>query len=128
MFIIIFFYILYFVICLIISGFTVHELGHILAAKYYNKKLEFIFSYGKLFNFIYVPRFIWYMPEDLTLKQKFIISIAGFTFEFIFSIMFYILGVKIFLLTSLVHLFLYKFYAGNSSDFYYIKEYINSFK
>lgn len=106
--------------CAIILMVT-HELGHFMMALLHEKVIKFEFSLEYLLNKIPIPRFIWYMPDDLELNQKKIIAISGFGFEFIYSIVFYCathatFGILL-IIFALVHLCLYNFYAGENNDF-----------
>ena len=100
-----------------------HEGGHYLAALLFGKHLKFKFSWGKLFNVIPVPRWIWrmplwdgYDPNKSCWKDK-IVALAGFTMEFFIAGVAVVLGWLWLLLVASVHIIAYPFYAGESSDF-----------
>lgn len=67
------------------------------------------------------------MPEDLNLKQKTIVGLAGFIGEFIYALICCLFGFKIVLIFMLLHLFLYKYYCGEKDDFQYLKQYVNRY-
>ena len=114
---------------LFISGILcciIHEGSHMLVAKlFFNKSINFHFEYGNLFNFIYIPRGIWNMPNGLSKKQQKLIAGAGFTGEFIFGIILFMIYRSFsyyYLLVALLHILLYNFYAGENSDFKFFKD------
>ena len=105
----------------VITLVIMHEFGHFLTAALNKKILKFEFKFVRIFNIIPIPRFIWYMPEDLTVNQQKLIAISGFGFEFVFCIVYLVLAHNIFsmllLALAILHLLAYKFYAGDFNDF-----------
>jgi hypothetical protein len=101
-----------------------HEFGHYITAKYYGKTITFKsnISYIKIFNKLNIPifRYVWYMPDGLTTKQRRIVAVAGFVFEFFMALILDIINVKfgiIYTFVAVIHITLYKFYAGEYNDF-----------
>ena len=103
------------ILAIITAGF-IHEFGHWIVAKLFGFTLKFRFKFGKF----YVPRFIWDMPETTNFKQR-SIAVAGFLSEigaacigiiFIPSIF-----TIIYCIVTILHFLIYKFYAGDISDF-----------
>ena len=97
----------------------------LVAKLFFNKSINFHFEYGNLFNFIYIPRGIWNMPNGLNRKQQKLIAGAGFTGEFIFGIILFMIYRSFsyyYLLVALLHILLYNFYAGENSDFNFFKD------
>lgn len=100
------------------AAVTLHELGHYLAARCFGKRLKFRFGWGWLWK-IPVPRFTWSMPYMEKRKQR-VVALAGFGTEFAFVPIFYALfpaWAPWYAAAALLHLGLYPFYAGASSDF-----------
>jgi hypothetical protein len=95
----------------------IHELGHYAAALCYGERLKFTFTWGRLFGRIPIPRWIWYMPTRLPLCDKRIIAGAGFGFEVFAGFPLLSAGLYAYPIVVLLHIALYPFYAGNSSDF-----------
>ena len=102
---------------------VVHEGGHYLVARYLGGKLKFHFNWGKLFDFIPVPRFTWNYPEHFAAWQRSLTAFAGFAFEVIIAVLFGMCGAAWSLpyaVMVLLHLFLYPYYAGEENDFDHI--------
>ena len=105
----------------LIIAAIVHEFGHWIVAKLFGYSIKFRFDVGHLW-FIPIPRGIWDMPITSRKKQR-IIALAGFGFEFLISILLYFVSLKftqIYLGVASLHLIVYRFYAGESSDFNFI--------
>jgi len=106
-----------------IVAMVVHEGGHSFMARLYKRKLHFKLKFGKLFKTIPVPRGVWQMPFDISRKAQRNIAMAGFGTEFLVAAIFVIIPytrvtiLPYYGLVALLHLVLYKFYAGNDSDF-----------
>lgn len=110
-----------FVIYLFLVGFLAHEASHYITARFFGKKITFTFSWGKLFNMIPIPRYIWIMPEDLTAKQKCTVAANGFRGEFIVAmVLLLITNSYIPMIAAVIHFLLYPYYAGSNSDFNFI--------
>lgn len=114
------------VIKVVLSGILamiVHEGGHSFMARLYKRKLHFKLKFSKLFKVIPIPRGIWQMPFDISRKAQRNIAMAGFGTEFLLVIIFTIIPytritiLPYYGLVALLHILLYKFYAGNESDF-----------
>lgn len=101
---------------LIILPAIVHEFGHYAASRYYGDPIKFKFSLGMI-GPIPIPRFIWRHP-DLPLDQLKVVCAAGFVTEFVIGF-FMPLPYRI---AAVLHLLLYKFYAGDNSDFSVFKK------
>lgn len=99
-----------------ICACLIHEGGHYLAALAFGKKLKFRFELGRLFGVVPVPRWVWDMPYMAEWKQR-IVAVAGFGAEFLCAGVAVALGWLWLLLVASVHVIVYPFYAGNSSDF-----------
>lgn len=97
----------------------VHEGGHFLMAFAFGHRLKFRFEWGKW----YVPRFVWGMPE-IAPKRQALIAAAGFGAEFILVpfllLAAYRFGV-VYLVAVFTHFIAYRSYAGEQSDFKWIK-------
>ena len=102
------------IVSAILTAFITHEGGHFLAALLLTGKvLKFRFAFGKL----YVPRFTWTMPYTTRKKQR-IIALAGFGLEIVVAAaLSLIFWTPVFASVSMLHLLLYRFYAGECSDF-----------
>ena len=65
------------------------------------------------------------MPDGLTpFKQK-LIAASGFGNEFLFAVVFYLLGVSFaiyYVIISVIHFVAYFFYAGDASDFQWFRK------
>lgn len=113
---------------IIVSGIlccVVHEGSHFLMAKYFGETIKFEFTFGYLFNKIPVPRGIWEMPMKFSSFEKKVVAGAGFTGEFLFSIILYMLIQKMFIfyiVVAILHISAYSFYAGDASDFKWFKD------
>lgn len=104
---------------IILAGMVVcltHEGGHYLTALAFGRKLKFRFEWGRLFGVVPVPRWVWFMPDMTRWEQK-IVASAGFGTEFLCAGIAAELGWFWLLLVASVHLAVYPFYAGDSSDF-----------
>lgn len=103
----------------IIAAMAIHEGGHYLAARCFGKRLQFRFSWARLWK-IPVPRFTWTMPYLIIKWKQKAIAVAGFGSELfcvpIFVAIFGDFGICYMGVVAL-HLILYRFYAGESSDF-----------
>ncbi len=109
-----------FILCIPASCLVIHEGGHYLVARFFGEKIKFRFSLGKLFGVIPVPRWVWTMPRRLSYAQRVAVALAGFGAE---------LGVILpfwqaeapwtlpYACFALLHLCLYRFYAGDANDF-----------
>ena len=102
----------------IIFAGLIHELGHFIAALGYGHFLQFEFSWGRLWR-IPVPRYVWYMPEEFTDRQKRHVALAGFGAEFLIAPILYFL-LPYYPLVIFVHLIFYPIYAGDLSDFQWL--------
>jgi hypothetical protein len=105
-----------------ISCMIIHILGHYLTAWCFGNKLKFYIYHINIFNKIKIPRLCWCMP-NLSNGKKAIIAWSGFLSETLFAMSIMILfnshleyGIFV-----IIHLLLYKHYAGNISDFNYTK-------
>ena len=97
----------------ILIAFLTHEGGHFLAALYFGHVLRFRFSWGR----VCVPRYVWEMPATTRRKQR-IIALAGFGLEIVVAAaLSLIFWTPVFASVSMLHLLLYRFYAGECSDF-----------
>lgn len=95
----------------------IHEMGHFIIALGYGHFLQFEFSWGRLWR-IPIPRYVWYMPEELPVQAKRHVALSGFGFEILAIPIFYILiDLMIYPIIVLLHLITYKFYAGADNDF-----------
>lgn len=101
----------------------IHEGGHMMMAMVFKRRIHFKFQFGMLFKFIPIPRGVWQMPNDISsIKQK-AIAIAGFLSEFLMLLM--LLSIPrcriefapYYAIVSIAHIMLYKYYAGEASDF-----------
>lgn len=93
-----------------------HELGHYLTARLFKARLTFRFSWGKLFGKIPIPRYVWDMPEELTLKQKKLVALSGFGVELLAAIPCACIDFWEYPVVAALHLVLYSFYAGENND------------
>lgn len=103
----------------------VHEFGHFLMAKLHGHTIRFRFARGTIPKLkIVVPRFIWYMPEGLSPFNKKLVALAGFGLEFLFTIPLWFFKPfgAIYLTVAMLHLISYPFYAGENSDFQWLKK------
>ena len=109
-----------------VAAFTaclVHEGGHYLAALLLTRKrLHFKFSPGRLGGKIPIPRFTWVMPWTPDRWRREVIAMAGFGLELLVAIILVVIAPRwtfavAYTMVSLIHLFLYRFYAGEASDF-----------
>lgn len=117
------------IICLfgaILLAGIIHEFGHFLSAKIFGETIKFRFSKGYIPKLkIIIPRFIWEMPERLSSNKKKIVALAGFGLEFLMIIPMILLFKPFgyfYLGASIFHLLSYKFYAGENSDFQWLKK------
>ncbi len=99
----------------------VHEAGHYFTALSFGERIVFRFAWGKLWGKVPIPRGVWYMPESFSLRQKKITALAGFGAEFLAAPFFYAVGLEAYIFVALLHLILYRFYAGEASDFQWFK-------
>ena len=99
-----------------VPAFLLHELAHYLTAKYFGTRLTFRFEWGKLFGKIPIPRYVWDMPEELTLKQKKLVALSGFGVELLAAIPCSCVGLWEYPIVAVLHLVLYSFYAGENND------------
>ena len=97
----------------------IHELGHFIVALGYGNFLRFEFSWGHLWR-IPIPRYIWYMPEEFTDRQKRHVALSGFGTEFMVAPILYFL-LPYYPLIAFLHLTIYPFYAGSVSDFQWLE-------
>lgn len=109
----------------LVIAVAIHECAHCLAAMICGKRLQFQFKTTKLW-FIPIPRLVWEMPEGVSVKQNNFIALSGFGVEVgiaIVLLVLYFLGYSIsvsymyYVVMALLHLCLYKFYAGDYNDF-----------
>ncbi len=68
----------------------IHELGHFIVALGYGNFLRFELNWGRLWR-IPVPRYVWYMPEELPVQAKRHVALAGFGSEFLVAPILYFL-------------------------------------
>ena len=111
-----------YILCAILICFVTHEGGHWVAAFFYGHRITFRFQWGLLFGVIPIPRYVWYMPNTDKGKQA-IIAAAGFLTEInaALLLLIFVPSFGVYCGTfALVHLILYKFYAGEDSDFKWI--------
>lgn len=114
---------LFFIVIAIFLACIVHEAGHYFTALFYGRRIKFSFSFSMLFNTIPIPRFIWYMPDDLTDSQKRMVAMNGFLVEFLSVIVLtLIFSFTEYLFVFVLHIFLYKYYAGENSDFRWLNK------
>ena len=106
------------ILLLIAMAGLIHELGHFIIALGYGHFLRFEFSWGHLWR-IPIPRYIWYMPEELSVQNKRHVALAGFGAEFLVAPILYFL-LPYYPLIAFLHLMAYPFYAGGSSDFQWL--------
>ena len=102
-------------------AFLVHESSHYLAARLFSKRLNFRFSWGRLWK-IPVPRYVWTMPYMERWKQR-VVALAGFGVELLGSTAAMLFDGDFafwYVVVVFAHLFLYKFYAGEDSDFKWV--------
>ena len=108
-----------FILC-IPACLVIHEGGHYLAARFFGQKLVFRFSIGKLFGVVPLPRWVWTMPRSFSYGQRVAVALSGFGAELGIILPFWqakapwalpYTGV------ALLHLCLYRFYAGDANDF-----------
>ena len=97
----------------------IHELGHFIVALGYGNFLRFELSWGRLWR-IPVPRYVWYMPEELPVQAKRHVALAGFGAEFLVAPILYFL-LPYYPLVAFLHLTIYPFYAGSVSDFQWLE-------
>ena len=105
-------------IAAITAAFLIHEGGHYLAARFFDKRLRFRFAWGRFG----VPRFVWEMPHFFPTemwKAK-VIAAAGFGAE-LFAAVVLLAAWREFGLwyagVAVAHLGAYRWYAGETSDF-----------
>ena len=101
-----------------------HEGSHFLMAKLFGETIYFEFYIGYLFNVIPIPRGIWEMPIKFSSFEKKVVAAAGFSGEFLFFIPIYLLlsnFAMYYIITAIVHILAYSFYAGDASDFQWFK-------
>ena len=106
------------ILSVIFAG-LIHELGHFIIALGYGHFLRFEFSWGHLWR-IPIPRYIWYMPEEFTDRQKRHVALSGFGIEFMVAPILYFL-LPYYPLVAFLHLTIYPFYAGSVSDFQWLE-------
>lgn len=103
---------------------AVHEGGHYVAARFFGKKLKFRFKWAWLWK-VPVPRLVWAMPLFFVpenWKQR-VIALAGFQAEFFFTLIFWLVARNFgawYLCVVGWHFILYRFYAGEDSDFKWV--------
>ena len=107
-----------FILSIVFAG-LIHELGHFIIALGYGHFLRFEFSWGHLWR-IPIPRYIWYMPEEFTDRQKRHVALSGFGTEFMVAPILYFL-LPYYPLIAFLHLTIYPFYAGSVSDFQWLE-------
>ena len=100
----------------VLAAFAVHEAGHCFAARLFSEKLAFRFAWGRLFGKIPIPRYVWDMPEELTLSQKKLVALSGFGVELLAAIPCSCVGLWEYPIVAVLHLVLYSFYAGENND------------
>ena len=105
------------IIISILAACLIHEAGHYFTVLCFGGRIVFRFAWGKLWGKVPIPRGIWYMPEGFSLRQKKITALAGFGAEFFAAPIFYVVGLEAYIFVVLLHLILYRFYAGEASDF-----------
>ena len=117
-------YVLILPLVVIVAAGVIHEGGHYLAALFLTgKKLRFRFSVGWLcYGKLPVPRFIWTMPWTPDVWRRKVIALSGFGLELLVSVVLMAVDPgstfsRAYTLVALLHLALYKFYAGEASDF-----------
>lgn len=114
----------------------VHEGGHCLAARHYGERANFKLKLSplsfRLFGLelhINVPRGVWNMPDSLTDEQKKTVAIAGFGTEITLGLILFIADIissctltfaPVYQGVVLLHILLYKHYAGDYNDFNYL--------
>ena len=102
----------------VFAAFVIHEGGHYLAARFFGKRLQFRFAWGRFG----VPRFVWEMPHFFPTemwKAK-VIAAAGFGAEFLAAVVFLAAWREFGLWyagVAVAHLAAYRWYAGEASDF-----------
>ena len=106
------------ILSIVFAG-LIHELGHFIIALGYGHFLRFEFSWGHLWR-IPIPRYIWYMPEEFTDRQKRHVALSGFGTEFMVAPILYFL-LPYYPLIAFLHLTIYPFYAGSVSDFQWLE-------
>ena len=102
----------------VLAAFVIHEGGHYLAARFFGKRLQFRFAWGRFG----VPRFIWDMPyffmnEGWKVK---VIAAAGFGTELFTAVVLLAAWHEFglwYASVAVAHLVAYPWYAGESSDF-----------
>lgn len=99
----------------------IHEAGHYFTARFFGEWISFRFAWGWLWGKVPIPRFIWYMPAAFTARQKMITGLAGFGAEFLAAPIFIAAGLWPYAVIALAHFALYGFYAGEASDFKWLK-------
>ena len=99
-----------------LAACVTHEGGHYVTALAFGRKLTYRFAWGRLFGIVPVPRWVWFMPDMASWKQK-VVAAAGFGVEFIAAGSAAALGWMWLLLAASLHLLAYPLYAGESSDF-----------
>lgn len=98
-----------------------HEGGHYLCAKVFGQTISFKFKVSYLWGKCPVPRFTWVMPDIEPRKQK-AIALCGFALEFIVAGLCLVVGFSQAAVIAFLHIFLYKYYAGEESDFNWLKK------
>lgn len=108
----------------VITAGLIHEGGHYLAALFLTgKKLKFHFALGWFWSGkLPVPRFIWTMPWTPDKWRRQVIALSGFGLELLVAVAMMIANPagtfsRVYTLCALLHLVLYRFYAGEASDF-----------
>lgn len=124
---------LYLCIAFPLAG-LIHEGGHYLAALLLTgKKLHFKFRPGwlRLGRLglgrvkIPIPRFIWGMPWSPDRWRRVTIALAGFGLELLVAVVLMAIAPRwpfsiAYTMVSFIHLSLYRFYAGEASDFLWL--------
>ena len=106
------------ILSVIFAG-LIHEMGHFIIALGYGHFLRFEFSWGHLLR-VPVPRYVWYMPEELSVQAKRHVALSGFGAEFLVAPILYFL-LPYYPLVAFLHLMAYPFYAGSVSDFQWLE-------
>ena len=105
-------------IAAITAAFLIHEGGHYLAARFFDKRLRFRFAWGRFG----VPRFVWDMPifYQCEMWKAKVIAAAGFGAELLAAVVLLAAWHEFGLWytgVAVAHLIAYRWYAGETSDF-----------
>ena len=109
-----------------IAACIIHEGGHYLAALFLTgKKLHFRFSVGWIRDKIPIPRFTWGMPWTPDRWRRVTIALSGFGLELLVAAILMAIAPRwpfsiAYTMVSFIHLSLYRFYAGEASDFLWL--------